>query len=147
MSTAPTHRPATDGAITTNPQPARRTRRRGLALFAVATLLLATLAITAGCSDSDSDDGALAQDASAVTGVTTVQMRNNKFVPPVIEVPIGTTVTWEFTDGSTVHNVVGEGFSSPTQSKGTFAHTFSQAGSYAYRCTLHDGMHGQVIVK
>ena len=82
---------------------------------------------------------------AAVTGVTEVTLRNDAFHPAAIEVPAGTTVTWRW-DGQEQHNVVGDGFQSPTQVDGEFAHTFSEPGTYAYRCTLHFLMRGEVIV-
>jgi plastocyanin len=62
-----------------------------------------------------------------------------------VEVPAGTEVTWTW-DGDNRHNVTGEPFSSDTQSEGTFSHTFDDAGTYTYRCTLHPGMEGAVVV-
>ncbi len=32
------------------------------------------------------------------------------------------------------------------QSEGSFTHTFDQPGTYGYRCTLHGGMDGRVVV-
>jgi plastocyanin len=91
-------------------------------------------------------------------GVTEVIVRadstqNHLFDPPVIEVPVGSEITWTFADygitgdGEAVpHNVVGEGFESPLLGTGTFTHQFDTPGSYLYRCTLHAFMEGRVIV-
>jgi plastocyanin len=108
-----------------------------------ALLAVAALAALAGCSSGSGNAGGAAQ----VTGVTEVRMRNLKFDPPAIQVPVGTTVTWRFTDGSVPHDVKGDGFSSPTRSSGTFTHTFDRAGTFPYRCTLHANMTGRVVVK
>jgi plastocyanin len=41
----------------------------------------------------------------------------------------------------------GEGWTSgDPQRSGTFTHTFDRPGTYPYRCTLHDGMDGRVVV-
>ncbi len=80
-----------------------------------------------------------------VAGVTEVAVRDDFFVPAAIEVPAGTTVTWQW-EGNNQHNVVGDGFESPVQDQGEFAYTFSEPGTYDYRCTLHGGMNGEVLV-
>ena len=58
----------------------------------------------------------------------------------------GTEVTWRFVDGSVPHDVKGDGFASEIQSRGTFSHRFTQPGEFRYRCTLHAGMDGRVVV-
>jgi plastocyanin len=40
----------------------------------------------------------------------------------------------------------GDGFESKTQSSGIYRHTFDAPGSDDYRCTLHSGMKGRVVV-
>jgi plastocyanin len=45
------------------------------------------------------------------------------------------------------HDVTGEGWKSgDPQSEGTFRHAFDRPGTYDYRCTLHGGMEGRVVV-
>jgi plastocyanin len=90
--------------------------------------------------------GASPVDAPPVRGVTTVDAKDLKFLPPAIEVAPGTEVTWRFVDGSIPHDVKGDGFASEIQSRGTFSHRFAQAGEFRYRCTLHAGMDGRVVV-
>jgi plastocyanin len=80
-----------------------------------------------------------------VSGVSDVAVRNGKFAPSAIEVPAGTTVTWRW-EGGEKHNVVGDGFESPAQTKGEFTHAFNEPGTYDYRCTLHYFMRGRVVV-
>lgn len=67
------------------------------------------------------------------------------FEPAVVEVATGTEVTWTWV-GNNAHNVTADGFSSETQTSGTFSQTFDRAGSHAYVCTLHPGMNGIVVV-
>lgn len=81
----------------------------------------------------------------AVAGVTEVTLRDNAFSPAAIAVPPGTTVTWRWDDVE-AHNVVGDGFESPVQTEGEFAHPFAEPGTYPYRCTLHFLMRGEVVV-
>ena len=82
-----------------------------------------------------------------MTGVTQVAATDNRFTPAAIQVPAGTTVTWRFEDGFVPHDVNGDGFASgEPRRRGSFTHTFDRPGTYPYRCTLHDGMDGRVVV-
>lgn len=125
------------------PVPTDRVRRR-VPWLAVALLTLAAATVVLG--------GTVLRllanpaGAAAAVGVDDVVVSGSAFQPPVIQVDAGTTVTWTFDDGSTRHNVVGEGWSSPVQQSGTYQHTFEQSGSYPYTCTLHWGMDGRVEV-
>ena len=111
----------------------------------LALLALAAVLVLAGCGGEDGGDGGA--DAAPVTGVTEVAAKDNQFTPPAIEVPAGTTVTWRFEDRLVPHDVAGDGFKSgDPQRSGTFTHTFDQPGTYPYRCTVHDGMTGRVVV-
>jgi plastocyanin len=80
-----------------------------------------------------------------VVGVSNVAVRDNEFGPSAVEVPVGTTVTWQW-DGKDEHNVVGDGLESPLQSEGTYAYTFDEPGTYEYHCTKHFFMRGEVVV-
>jgi plastocyanin len=109
-----------------------------------AALALGAALVLAGCGG---DEGGGGTDAAPVTGVTQVTAKDNRFTPAAIQVPAGTEVTWTFKDGFVPHDVVGDGFSSgEPRRKGTFAHTFDRPGTYPYRCTIHDGMTGRVVV-
>ncbi len=93
-----------------------------------------------------------------VAGETTVVVRadmlqRHVFDPPVIKIPVGTTVTWQFWDvgDSGSHNVVsfnipGEDFASQVLLTGEFTHTFDTPGTYLYDCTLHSNMRGRIEV-
>lgn len=83
------------------------------------------------------------QDAVATTDVT---VDDTAFLPPVIAVAPGSTVTWSFQD-SEAHNVIGEDWGSPTMTSGAFGQQFSRDGTYDYVCTLHPlAMRGRVVV-
>jgi plastocyanin len=109
-----------------------------------ATLL--TLVLTFTLAACQAGSAASPADAPPVRGVTTVDAKELKFLPPAVQVEPGTEITWRFVDGSVPHNVKGDGFASKTQDKGTFSHRFEQAGEYRYTCTLHAGMDGRVVV-
>jgi plastocyanin len=85
-------------------------------------------------------------DGQPVVGATSVELRGNRFQPPVIQVRQDQAVTWSFSDAGTTHNVKGKGWGSGDQASGTFQHTFTTPGSYRYSCTLHVGMNGRVDV-
>lgn len=73
------------------------------------------------------------------------------FVPNVIEVKVGTTVTWR-SEGQEVHNIIADdgSFRSPDlATDNTFFYTFMRPGRYRYVCAYHagDGMFGWVDVK
>lgn len=87
-----------------------------------------------------------------VSGVTEVEVRDDwleyfAFTPSVIEVPLGTTVTWTSTS-RTEHNVVfgPNRFSPMFDAGGSWSTTFDEVGDHAYTCTLHEGMDGRVVV-
>jgi amicyanin len=73
------------------------------------------------------------------------------YTPGTIMVPPGTTVTWTNT-GEQPHTVTSlststEEFDSGIMNHGqTYSHTFQQAGTYDYFCTVHPFMRGKVIV-
>lgn len=80
-----------------------------------------------------------------------VQISGGAFQPAVDTVAVNATVTWTFNEGP--HNVTfQDGVASGDQSSGTYQRTFSVAGSYAYRCTIHSsnftsGMTGTIVVR
>ncbi len=76
-----------------------------------------------------------------------VALKNNLFTPSTVDVRRGGTVTWTWRDGKVPHNVKGKSFESEIKSSGTFKRTFKSKGSFAYECTLHDGMVGKVLVR
>ena len=107
-------------------------------------LALAAVVLT-GCGGDEAGGGNAA--AAPVTGVTEVAAKDNQFTPPAIQVTAGTAVTWTFDDRFVPHDVTGDGFTSGDPRRGgSFTHTFDRPGTYAYRCTLHDGMDGRVVV-
>jgi plastocyanin len=66
-----------------------------------------------------------------------------------LTVAVGTTVAWTNND-STIHTSVANGsqWNSGSISPGqTFRFTFSTAGTFSYRCTIHPNMVGTVTVQ
>ena len=107
-------------------------RRR---LFAGAATVLAAIALSTLPS--------LAVDPTVVT------ISNFTFVPAMMTVAVGTTVTFKNGD-DTVHSVLADdgSFHSPALDSGDeYSFTFAKAGVFSYHCGLHPFMQGQIIVK
>jgi plastocyanin len=140
-------------------------------------LLLACMAlglVVAGCGGDDDDDGGggdaanteqPAESGSAAGGGgpaeeggggggggggAEVSMEGIAFEPAEVSVGVGDTVTWTNND-SVGHDVTADSFSSgdPGAMAGgdTFEHTFEEAGTFEYVCTVHPGMEGTVTVE
>jgi plastocyanin len=76
-----------------------------------------------------------------------VIIKNLEFLPPVITITKGETVTWINQD-SIPHTVTGSGFESGYMGDGAnFKFTFYKAGMFDYICSYHPYMNGSVAVK
>ena len=80
-----------------------------------------------------------------------VTIDDNVFVPSSVTIEVGDTVTWTWS-GSNNHSTSSdagqaESWDSGIRSSGTFAHTFDDAGTFTYHCTVHSSMHGTVVVQ
>lgn len=75
-----------------------------------------------------------------------VVLQHFSFGPAVVKIKPGQTVEWVWQDPGVPHNVTFAGFHSSTKTAGVYYHTFTQAGTYRYRCTLHYNMRGEIIV-
>jgi plastocyanin len=71
------------------------------------------------------------------------------FTPQVVQVPVGTTLTWK-NDGAVIHTATAADGSWDTGDisggGGTATVTFDTAGTFTYNCTPHPWMIGRVIV-
>lgn len=123
-------------------------RTHHLVLVALVLALL-TAACGGDGSDAAADEGGgrtTSTGAPSAAKGPTVAAKSMAFKPAKLEVAVGETVTWRFDDGSIAHNVVGDGLQSALERSGTYAHTFDEAGTYDYRCTIHPNMKGTVVV-
>lgn len=73
------------------------------------------------------------------------------FLPRVLTVPVGTTVTWVNSDVVS-HTVTRDARDEPFDSgllgnQGVFTHTFGTVGTYGYLCSPHAGMQGTIVVQ
>lgn len=113
-------------------------RRRTFLLITLATMILLAGA-TALFVRSQLDLG------TPVKGVSAVAVQDNRFDPAAIQVPRGTTVTWQW-EGEEEHNVVGDILESAIQAEGAFSERFDEPGIHSYECTLHLFMRGEVVI-
>jgi plastocyanin len=77
-----------------------------------------------------------------------VQIRAFAFVPPVLKVAPGTTVTWTNEDDEP-HTVTATDKtfrSSALDGAGKYSFTFRVPGDYSYFCALHPHMTGHIVV-
>jgi plastocyanin len=111
----------------------------------LAAIVIAAVALAACGSDGSSlEDDPIVESTSLENSVSVV---DNDFEPRRLRVPVGASVTWSF-DGDLPHNVTAEDgeFESDTVTSGEFTWTFEAAGDYAYTCTVHPGMDGEILV-
>jgi plastocyanin len=131
-------------------------------------LLLACMAlglVAAGCGDDDDDGGGgggaetTEQPAGGNDdggggggggGGTQVSQEGIAFNPAEVTVSAGDAVIWTNND-EVPHDVTADGFSSGDPGGmvpgNTFEHTFEEAGTFDYVCTVHPGMEGTVVVE
>lgn len=78
-----------------------------------------------------------------------VTILNFAFMPRIITIHAGQTVTWTNMDEEP-HTVTdgNDGINSPVLGNqgSRFSYTFTKAGSYQYNCSIHPFMHGMVEV-
>jgi plastocyanin len=124
------------------PHPLRRRR-----LATTAAVLVAVGLAFGACSDSDSgSNGAAASSTTSAPGA--VAIKDFAFQPGDLKVAKGTTVTFTNEDGFD-HTVTAKDKSFDSEhlaSKGTFEHTFDEAGSFPYLCAIHNSMTGTITV-
>jgi len=90
---------------------------------------------------------ALGLSAPALAANKTVRVDDNVFRAKIVTINKGNTVTWNWI-GNSPHNVKFlAGFGSATKVNGTYRHTFRKRGTFRYRCTIHSGQTGKVIVQ
>jgi plastocyanin len=96
--------------------------------------------------DDDRDDDVPAN-SSPVAGVTTVEIRDEAFVPAHIIIDPGQTVTWNNLDDDE-HTATGATFDTGVLDRGESGQVrFDTPGVYAYVCQFHAHMQGSVTVR
>ena len=106
-------------------------------------LAVVALVIISGCAGPKQTTNIHQESTSNIS----VDIKGFSFVPAIITISNGTTVTWTNKD-STSHTVTGDNFDSGEISQSnTFSYTFKDIGTFNYSCAIHPTMKGQVIVK
>jgi plastocyanin len=122
-----------------------------------AAAVLAAGLLLAGCSASRPAAGPATgapPESMSVTASTAPASGNQvsidgfAFAPATLTVAAGTTVTWTNRDEEPHTVAASDGsFHSPGMGTGaTYAHTFTDAGTFDYVCSIHPMMRGSVVV-
>lgn len=147
------------------PHPSAHThvRRRGRSFVAIAAMVLAG-ATVAGCGDDDdttdvgsattapATDDTAADDADAPAGgETTIDIVSitEGFDPSSATVAVGDEVTWVNTD-DVIHTTTAEDGtwdSGDLAADEEFTFTPEEPGTYAYVCSIHPSMTGELVVE
>lgn len=89
--------------------------------------------------------------AEAKSEVVNVDIAGFAFNPGTVNVKVGDTVKWTNNDGASHTVTVSAGpeiFNSGSLAKGqAYLHTFTKTGTYQYKCSIHPGMTGIVVVE
>jgi len=116
--------------------------------------LMVGIPLVASCSsggDAGGNTGPAPNPPPMAVTVTTATAPPPIFIPAIIRVAVGGTVTWQNTSPPGAHHNVTSAtsvFQSPDFDPGqSFQVVFPQAGTFPYRCTIHTGMTGTVIVE
>lgn len=121
-------------------------RRRTFVALGTGALAGALVGALVGCSAGKPE---LVPSDEGVEPSVTVRVIDNEYVPAEVDVKPGEAVQWVFEGVSAKHDVVADdgSFVSELVSSGTYTHVFTEAGEFAYICSIHPEMTGVVNVK
>ena len=109
------------------------------------TIVILAFTLTACSAASPASQVQVQQTAAPANQV---MIQNFAFTPPSLTVPVGSTVTWTNKD-QTQHTATADDKSfdsGPLAPGASFSFTFTQAGTFTYKCTFHPNMLGTIIV-
>jgi len=124
--------------------------------FLTGWLLAAAATVALACSSDNTGPGGGGAVGTVTVGNIFFQSGHNGTKNPAIDtIPVGTAVTWTWTNtGSTSHSVESEdapSFASSqilTGSGKTYSLTFTSPGTYKYDCAVHgEAMTGTIVVQ
>ena len=114
--------------------------RKLLLGFAVVGLLAGS---ACGGDDGNGDTNPDTTDAAAAVSI---KAEGTTWNPDEVSVKAGDVVEWDVS-GSIVHDLKGDDeVEHKAASNYKYTHTYDNAGTYAYQCTIHPGMVGTVTV-
>lgn len=104
--------------------------------------ILAALAIAVGVAIP-----AVALGGARAASTHTVILKSLRFRPGTLGINRGDSVRWMWKD-SEEHNITFHGAHSRTMTHGSYTLRFTRAGTFSYRCTIHEseGMRGKIVV-
>ena len=90
--------------------------------------------------------GALAAPATGGEITKVKMVDGNRFRPGTVTIARGTVVKWVNRDNHD-HTSTGPGWNRRLDPGDAFRRTFNEAGTFAYRCTIHASMRGTIVVE
>jgi plastocyanin len=111
--------------------------------------LLVIAVLISGCTTTTTTRPAEPTPVTTTPAPVSVAIKSSTFVPNIVEISKGTTVTWTNDDGvaHTVTSISGAFDSGNIEPGKTYSYTFNQAGPFEYSCANHPSMtHGKIIV-
>lgn len=112
-------------------------------------------ATTLAAADGVNNPGTEAASATPASGEVSVDIADFAFSPDPLDIAVGTKVTWTNKD-SFAHTATATGDTSATgaafdsknlESGKSYSYVFEKAGTFSYRCAIHNSMTGAVVVK
>ena len=120
-----------------------------------ATSAATAAATTLAAADGSSAPGTEAASATPASGEVSVDIADFAFSPDPLDIAVDTKVTWTNKD-SFAHTVTATGDASAADaafdskkldSGSSYSYTFAKAGTFTYRCAIHNSMTGTVVAK
>lgn len=103
--------------------------------------------LTLGCTDNSKENETTQAQNTTNSIAAGVSINNYRFAPDNVNIYKGETVQWNNRD-SVAHDVTFDKFNSTTLKKfAIYSHTFNEAGTFEYHCSLHPTMKGTITVK
>ena len=80
---------------------------------------------------------------------TAVAIKDYKFAPAMVKIPVGGTITWTNKDADvhTVMSATGLFVSGALDTDDKFSYTFTRPGTYVIACSLHPQMSETIVVE
>lgn len=111
------------------------------------SLSVLVAALSGACGGSDSDSDSSSPDTTEASGPPVVEAAGTIWKPDELTADVGETVTWKWEKGL-LHDLHIDGVEKvKAAAEATYEESFTKAGEYEYKCTLHSTMEGTLTVK